>query len=213
MAIDAINNSDAERLEDLALGNGYYHPPALGNGPIGDVLANAPIGEIASNALSHGIQDMEASERVAQPLNGRVTAFPNLALAVMQTALKKEEADNIELQGHIATAQKLNKDVEKLIELTKRVNGKETDIFDSKHPEIAPLLQELNIELKEGTTVGKAKAHFDSLSTQKRSDLSTLMTTKIQVKTQQMQSIIDIVRDIQRKQDRLAELIQANMKG
>jgi len=224
MAIDAINSSNMEELEDYAIGNGYPtgngYPYAIGNGhpyviengsPVAPDIGNGSfpnslIHEVPSNILSHGI---EAAERVSAPLTDRVTSFPNLAWEVMQAAAKKEEFDSAEINRHSGAARKLNQKIEKLIQLNKHAQGKEGDNFNQKDPAVQDLLKELEIELPENTTVGRARNHFDNLTSQHRADLNHLITTQIQVKLQHMQSMNDIVRDINRKEERLYQAINA----
>lgn len=158
-------------------------------------------------ARVRSVDSLSNEEVVAQSFN----KFPHLALEVIKAGLAKEELYNKELDQHIAYAEKLHNEVDQLIALNRTISGlKGDDLFDQIKSK--DLLTALNIQLSEKTTVAEARVHFDSLISSKRSELSSYTAGKINPTLQNMQAIIDILRDVLRKQEKLNDAIQAITK-
>ncbi len=191
-------------------------------GSIGDAaeVADAPF--FVENGSAVRKTEQVAAEAIAntdlatqsdRPIDpSRVASFLNPARDIINVGLDRIDLYNQELGQHLARAEKLHKDVEKLIELNKKIRGLKDDaVLDQT--EIQDLLTDLDIQFDAKTTVAAARHHFDSLISSKNSEMSSLFTTKIQVAQQNIQMIIDILKDVLRKKERLDAAIQGIIRG
>lgn len=174
-----------------------------------------------SNA-SYPTPPSTTTEKVAN--TGRQTLFPNVAMTMLQVGLRVENQHNKTLERHAAEAQEIQKTIEQLIDLSnmfgeKARGNKETELSE-KIQKLSSDLEKKGIDLfkedpkklKEEQIIelkAKIGAHTDRLKT----DLQIKFTTEIQVKINELQSILDCLKTIEKYASRLNETIIANQRG
>lgn len=138
---------------------------------------------------------------------------PKLLQEVMNAVLGRADLYDQATHGHITHAENLNKEIATLNALNKfLLAAKGDDALDMANPKIKELLDELKIELPNGTTVSGARSHFESLITTKRYEMNSIFTKDIQPSLQNKQMLYEIMKDIQRKHDRFVDEILRRMQ-
>lgn len=152
------------------------------------------------------------------------TAFPNIAYEMIRIGLRVEARSNKELDRHAKEAGEIQKTIEKLIDLSghfsEKAKGSSEKELSEKITALCSQLKEQGIEifsgdlkkLKEEQIVeikAKIGAHTDRLKT----DLQIKFTTEIQVKINELHSILDCLKTIEKYASRLNETIIANQRG
>ena len=148
--------------------------------------------------------------------------FPNLAWEAVKTVLLKEEITNRQLNGHIETVEKHQKDLDLLLDFSSELTGykEDTTEMSEKMKDLLAKLKERGIDLWKGEelTLSKEKiAELKSLSSAQvdklRSNLQIIFTTKIQVLIQALGSIMEALKNIVQNNNRLISAINQAMKG
>ncbi len=136
--------------------------------------------------------------------------FPFLAWEAVKAGLAKEKITNDQIQGHIREAERMQKQIDLLLDLSAELTAyKEGKPIPEKMTQLLEQLkEEHDIDLWKGGDFTKEKiSELKSLTSSKvdalRSNLQILFTTKIQVLIQQVGSIMEILKDIIRQNSRL----------
>lgn len=138
--------------------------------------------------------------------------FPNLAWESVKAGLAKEKITNDQLNGHISEAQKLQKDIDILLDLSAELTALKDDVNEmpEKVKTILGQLKERGIDLwkTEGNEISKEKiSELKSLTSAQvdklRSNLQIIFTTKIQTLVQSIGAILECVKDIIRNNTKL----------
>jgi len=177
--------------------------------------------ELESNIES--LLEMEAALINQNPPEPAILQFPNLALEAVNVGLEKEKHTNAILNGHIAEAQKSQKDIDLLLDLSaellqhKAADGENIEMSD-KLKDLLKQLQERGIDLwkSEETSLSKEKlSELKTLSSAQvdklRSSIQLIFTTKIQTLIQAMGAILECVKDIIRNHNKLISGINNKM--
>lgn len=183
--------------------SGRVTPGAVERAPAPEIdpIAGLTNGEIAGKAMSE---------------------FPNLAWQAIKAGLAKEKFTNDQLNGHIREAEKHQKDIDLLLDLSAELTGYKDDMTDLSQKasegskksakELLEELKERGIDLWKGedTKINKekvsalkdlSKSQMDKL----HGNLQRLFTTRIQPKIQEMASVMEALKDILRNQRRVCD--------
>ncbi|PIS02772.1 MAG: hypothetical protein COT85_01705 [Chlamydiae bacterium CG10_big_fil_rev_8_21_14_0_10_42_34] len=138
--------------------------------------------------------------------------FPNLAWESVKAGLEKEAQINSQLNVHLKEAEKNQKDIDLLLDLSAELTSfkKDENKTTEKLKEILGELKERGINLRvndEETLTEEKIAELKSLSSAQidklRSNLQILFTTKIQTLIQSISAILEILKDIIRNNNQL----------
>lgn len=187
-----------------------------------------PTLEEVQNDLESDIEALQAVESMLineNPPEPAAFQFPNLAWESVKVGLAKERHSNDVLNGHILEAQKLQKDVDLLLDLSaelmqhKPADGDNIEMSD-KLKTLLKQLKERGIDLwkSEETSLSKESvSELKSLSGAQmdklRSSVQIIFTTKIQTLIQSIGAILECVKDIVRNSSRLISTINNKMSG
>jgi hypothetical protein len=155
--------------------------------------------------------DLENKKSILEEIKvepGKVLEFPNLALEALKAGLLKEKITNDQLNGYINEAQKHQKDIDLLLDLSaqlikiKLAEG-ETMEMPAEMKATFDKLKEHGIDIWKGPkydldrdVIAEVKLLSGSQIDKLRSNVQVLMTTKIQTLIQLMGAILDCVKHI-----------------
>ncbi len=173
----------------------------------------------AQNERLNGYVDQLATDKATledyHPANtaapSPIFPFPNLAWEAVKAGLAKEELTNKQLKAHIAEAEKHQKDIDLLLDLSAELTSyKEDTEMPEKMRSLLKELKERGIDLwkSEETVLSKEKiAELKSLSSGQvdklRSNLQIIFTTKIQSLIQSIGAIMETLKEIIRNNTKL----------
>lgn len=136
---------------------------------------------------------------------------PNLAWGALQAGLAKERQTNIEISNHVKDGEKMQKDIDLLLDLNAElIAHKEGQPAGEPLKKILSELAERHVHLWKGEDLSKEKiSELKSLSSAQvdklRSNLQILFTTKIQPAIQAISAILETVKEIIRNDTRLKQ--------
>lgn len=160
----------------------------------------------AISALESDIEQLEEFQKEPS------LQFPNLAWEAVVAGLMKEQQTNDKLKEHIDEAQKHQKDIDLLLDLSAELSALKDDQKEmpEKLKDLLGQLKERGIDLwkHENGEISKERiSDLKSLSSAQvdklRSNLQILFTTKIQVLVQSIAAILECVKDAIRNYSRL----------
>lgn len=188
----------------------------------GRVTEGAPIvptiAELESNVTSsyETLKDMEARLNSDNPPAPHTLNFPHLAWESVKAGLKAEGINNEKLNTHIKEAEKHQKDIDLLLDLSAELTGHKDDT-----KEMSQKMKDLLADLKtRGIDLWKGEGF--QINTQKISDLKLLtnaqveklrsnlqisLTTKIQALIQSIGAILETIKEIIRNNTKLINTI------
>jgi hypothetical protein len=142
---------------------------------------------------------------------------PSLAWECLKAGLAKEKVSNDQLSNHIKQADSYQKTIDLLLELSSEFTAlPDNASHELSEKTLATLnqLKEKGIDIwrGEGTTITKekmveVKSLITSFIDKNRTDLQTLFTTKIQVLIQNISSITEVLKNINREDAALKRTI------
>lgn len=148
--------------------------------------------------------------------------FPNVAYEFVKLGLAKEKFVNEQINGHVREANKIQKQIDLLLDLQGQLNAlsNEASEMTQEMKDIIAELKELGVDVwKEEKfeinkeKVSKLKSHASSQVDKLRSNLQIIFTTKIQVFIQMISSILEIVKESIHNDTRGKSRILQNMSG
>lgn len=149
-------------------------------------------------------------------------AFPNVAWEAVKLGLEKERFTNDQINMHVREAEKIQKDIDLLLDLQAEMTSLDDDApeMTEKMREILQKLKDSGIELwkEEGSSISKDKlSQLKSLTSSQvdklRSNLQIIFTTKIQVLIQTIGAIMETLKDIVRNHNRLISRVNQLTTG
>lgn len=163
------------------------------------------------------LQQIESDlEQAKESLERKPIQLPNLAWEAVKAGLNQEKVVNDKINGYVQEAEKIQKDIDLLLDVSAELTAhKDNQEMPEKMKTLLAELKERGIDLwkGEGPLTKDKISELKSLSSAQvdklRSNLQIIFTTKIQVLIQTIGSILDIVKDIIRNQNRF---IQATLR-
>lgn len=184
-------------------------------GRVNDQAGKVPDEELSSDhPIPAHLSTGEPTERKAS----------NLALEILHVGLRVEKQKNQELQKHASEAAEIQKTIEKLIDLSGNfavhMEGNEETVLSEEIQSMCQDLKEKGIEVLQGDNgkmsrdrMAEVKAHISSHTDRLKTDLQKKFTTEIQVKINELQSILDCLKTIEKYSSRLNSTIISNQKA
>ncbi len=180
-----------------------------------DSTASTEEEELYSNlaAVRDSLVNMEARLKDEKP-EPHTLDFPNLAWEAVKAGLAKERLSNEQLNTHIKEAEKIQKDIDLLLDFSAELTAHkdESKELSEKAKALLAQLKERGIDLWKGEGLNKEKiSELKSLTSGQvdklRSNLQIIFTTKIQFLIQAIGAIMESLKDIIRNNNKLISTI------
>lgn len=179
-----------------------------GSSLVGRAGAIHPLSENIDNVvdeLENYQSDLKKIEKQSAP------HFPNLAWESIKAGLAQEKITNGKLNGHIKDAEKLQKEIDLLLDLSAELTAHpEGAVPSDKMKALLIDLKQRGIDLWKGEDRTFSKERISELKSlanaqvdRLRSNLQIIFTTKIQVLIQTIGSIMETLKDIIRNNTKL----------
>lgn len=150
--------------------------------------------------------------------------FPNLAAGIFDLALAKEQHYQNELEGHAEVARNIQATMSQLIDLSGKFalyTGDEKMVeISAEVKQLCKDLKEKGIEILQGEEnkvnrdrLAELKALISSHIRRLETDLKIEFSTKIQVKINELNSLLECLKTIEKYSSRLNSTIVSNQKG
>lgn len=148
--------------------------------------------------------------------------FPRLAWEAVQLGLAKEAHVNAQINGHVNEANKIQKDIDLLLDLSQAISAMPdgAEQLSQEVQDILSQLKERDIDLwktedmsANKEKISELKRNSSSQVDKLRSNLQIIFTTKIQVLIQTIGSIMEILKNLVNQNSRLMHSINQKMSG
>lgn len=209
--IDEIDPVEKELIKKTVAQTG--HIPVSHQSETGS-LSNrvAPISSLDTKTLQTELGKFSKKLQAIEDNPNSVDHFPNLAWEAIKAGLEKEKITNQKINEHIRDAQKIQKEIDLLLDLSAELTAHKEGAKEPsvKMKALLEELKELGIELWKGEDKGLTPekiSEIKSLSSAQidklRSNLQIIFSTKIQVMIQTIGSIMETLKEIIRNNSRL----------
>jgi ElaB/YqjD/DUF883 family membrane-anchored ribosome-binding protein len=151
------------------------------------------------------------------------TKTHNVTFAMLQYGILIEQSFNADLQKHASEASEIQQTIEKLIDVSGKLavhmEGDGERVLSDEIQSLCQDLKDKGIEVlqgKEGKVsrdrMAEIKAHISSHTDRLKTDLQKKFTTEIQVKINELHSILDCLKTMEKYASRLNSTIVSNQR-